>query len=109
MKNYLEKEVIEVDLSSIVINAGGLGKGEIEAMVLYKQISADKLLIDDRRARVVAEYNNIDCIGVLGVIQLAKHSGLINKVKPYIERLRQSSIYYGEDILKKALHLANEN
>lgn len=44
---------MKVDTGRWVLAAGGLGRGEIEAMALYKQLSADALLIDDRRARVI--------------------------------------------------------
>jgi len=36
--------------------------GETEAMLLYKQLNADKLLIDDRRGRKAAKINRISTI-----------------------------------------------
>lgn len=51
---FLAERVVTVDVSRWVVTAGGLGRGEIEAMALYKQLSADALLIDDHRARVIA-------------------------------------------------------
>lgn len=59
----LADRVVEVDTDRFVLAAGGLGQGEIEAMVLYKASSADYLLIDDRRARTIAEANDIRCVG----------------------------------------------
>jgi len=109
LRKFLDNCVVEVDLSRLVISAGGLGQGEIEAMALYKQISADSLLIDDRRARAIAEHNNIQCIGVLGILLIAKHKGMIKQISPFIEKLRTSSIYYGEALLRRALQLANED
>jgi predicted nucleic acid-binding protein len=91
-----------------VLAAGGLGQGELEAMALYKQLSADALLIDDRRARAVAEHNQIVCIGTLGFLLLAKHQGIIQRVLPYVEKLRASSLYYEDDLLEKVLLLAHE-
>ena len=54
--------------------------GETEAMLLYKQIDADKLLIDDQRGRNVAKINHIETIGSLGVLLVAKQRGLINEI-----------------------------
>ena len=105
---FLEKRVIQVNLNYFVFNAGGLGQGELEAMALYREHNADILLIDDRRARIVAEHNQINCIGSLGVLLLAKHRGIIREVKPPIEKLRNSSIHYSEEILAKVLDLAGE-
>jgi predicted nucleic acid-binding protein len=60
---FLVSRVVEVDTTNMVLAAGGLGRGEIEAMALYKQLTADALLIDDHRAREIAKHNNIHCIG----------------------------------------------
>jgi predicted nucleic acid-binding protein len=92
----------------MVLAAGGLGRGEIEAMALYKQLSADALLIDDHRARIIAEHNQINCIGALGILLVAKQRGKLSKVAPYIQRLRQSSIHYSDDLLNRVLKLAGE-
>ncbi|NOH02119.1 MAG: DUF3368 domain-containing protein [Chloroflexi bacterium] len=108
LREFLSGRVEEVDVTRWVVAAGGLGRGEIEAMALYKQLSADALLIDDRRARMIAEHNQINCIGALGVLLMAKQRGEIDQVAPYIERLRASSIRYGDELLGKVLKLARE-
>ncbi len=105
---FLAERVIKVDTTRWVLTAGGLGRGEIEAMALYKQLSADALLIDDQRARVIAEHNQIKCIGALGVLLIAKQRGKLSEVAPYVQKLRQSSIYYGDDLLDRVLKLAGE-
>ena len=108
LESFLSGRVTEVDVTHWVIAAGGLGQGEIEAMSLYKQLSADALLIDDHRARVIAEHNHIHCIGALGVLLVAKQSGKIEKIAPYVQKLRTSSIRYGEALLDRLLKLAGE-
>ncbi len=108
LESFLAGRVMNVDLSHWVLAAGGLGQGELEAMALYKQLSADALLIDDRRARAVAEHNQIVCVGALGFLLLAKHQGMIQSITPYVEKLRLSALHYGEDLLEKVLLLANE-
>jgi predicted nucleic acid-binding protein len=105
---FLADRVVKVDSSRWVLAAGGLGRGEIEAMALYKQLSADVLLIDDHRARVIAEHNQIHCIGALGLILVAKQRGKIDAVAPYVNKLRQSSIFYGDELLDRVLKLAGE-
>ena len=77
-------------------------------MALYKQLSADALLIDDHRARAIAERNHINCIGVLGTLLLAKQNGHIERIAPYVQKFRLSSIYYGEALLDKVMKLAGE-
>jgi predicted nucleic acid-binding protein len=99
---------VKVDTTRWVLAAGGLGRGEIEAMALYKELAADALLIDDHRARVIAEHNQINCIGALGLLLIAKQNGKISEVAPYILKLRQSSIHYGDALLDRVLKLAGE-
>lgn len=106
--SFLSGRVINVDATRWVLTAGGLGRGEIEAMALYKQLSADALLIDDHRARVIAEHNQINCIGALGLLLIAKKRGKIDRIAPYVEKLRHSSIHYGDVLLNKVLKLAGE-
>jgi predicted nucleic acid-binding protein len=106
--SFLSGRVVKVDTTRWVLAAGGLGRGEIEAMALYKQLSADALLIDDHRARVIAEHNQINCIGALGFLLIAKQNGIIGEIAPYIEKLRNSSIHYGDDLLNRVLKLAGE-
>jgi uncharacterized protein len=106
--SFLSGRVINVDAARWVLTAGGLGRGEIEAMALYKQLSADALLIDDHRARVIAEHNQINCIGALGLLLIAKKRVKIDQIAPYVEKLRHSSIHYGDVLLNKVLKLAGE-
>ena len=108
LETFLKDKVMDVDTTHWVLAAGSLGQGEIEAMALYKQLSADVLLIDDHRARVIAEHNHINCIGALGVLLFAKQNGNIKKIRPYVQKLRSSSIRYGEALLDKVLKLAGE-
>jgi hypothetical protein len=109
LSKYLKDKIRQIDHTIVVINAGGLGSGEIESMVLYKQLHADYLLIDDKRARKVAKMNNITIIGSQGILLLAKKEGLIPKVKPFLDKLSTSEIYIHERLISKTLRLANEN
>lgn len=108
LSQFLQNRIVHVDKKQILITVGGLGTGEIEAMALYAQLGADQLLIDDRRARRVAEANQIHCIGSLGVLLLAKHRGHITKITPFIDQLRHSQLHYAEELLEKVLELAEE-
>lgn len=105
---FLAEHVMKVDTTRWVLTAGGLGRGEIEAMALYKELAADALLIDDHRARIIAEHNQINCIGTLGLLLAAKHNEKIREITPYIQKLRNSSIHYGEALLERVLKLAGE-
>ncbi|MDR0873896.1 MAG: DUF3368 domain-containing protein [Prevotellaceae bacterium] len=85
-----------------------LDAGESEAMTLYWEKNSDFLLIDERKGRKIAKYNNIKIIGTLGILLLAKQKGYINEIKPMLDILQTSSIRIAENLYQKALVLAKE-
>jgi len=56
----------------------GLGRGEAEAIAVATQIAADTVLIDERKATVVARQRGLLVTGTLGVLALAAESKLVD-------------------------------
>jgi predicted nucleic acid-binding protein len=108
LKIFLQGKVRQVDLQSYVFLDAFADAGETEAMLLYKQLNADKLLIDDRRGRKVAKINRISTIGSLGVLLSAKEKGLVTEVAPLLRQIEQSDIYLSADLIATVLELAGE-
>jgi predicted nucleic acid-binding protein len=108
LDTYLQAKVIEIDLQDFVITVAGLGRGELEAMALYKHLHADRLLMDDRRARKMARLNNIEVIGSLGVLLRAKEAGMIPEIRPLVIAIQAAGVHFGERLVDEALHLAGE-
>ncbi len=109
LKVYLEGKVCSATPPIGIEKSNGLGKGELAAIGLYKQLSADLLLIDDARAKKVAYLNNLEVMGSLGVLILAKKKGLIATIKPLLTRLRCSEIFVSEHLLDQMLAMAGES
>ena len=110
LNHYLENKIVEVkNTNHIIIKDGTLELGELEAMALYKQMNADRLLIDDKRARKIADLNQIKVIGSLGILLLAKEKKLILEIKSKVVKIQESDIFLSEDIIEKVLKLAGEN
>jgi predicted nucleic acid-binding protein len=61
----------------------GLGNGEREAILLAEELSADLLLMDERKGRAEAARRNIITTGILGVLARAAHRGLVNASDAY--------------------------
>jgi uncharacterized protein len=108
LREFLRGKVVSIDLTRYVIAAPGLGLGELEAMALYKAISADQLLVDDERARKVARLNFIQVVGSVGVLLLSKEAGLISSVKPRIDAMHAAGIHMSTRFVRDALRLAGE-
>lgn len=109
LKAYLEGKVCNVPTSISIEKSNGLGNGELAAICLYKQLSVDLLLIDDARAKKVAYLNNLEVMGSLGILLLAKNKGLISTIKPLLIRLRCSDIFVSEYLLDQMLVMAGES
>ncbi len=82
--------------------------GESESVILYEELRADYLLIDDNKARVVAESLNINCIGTLGLLIKAKQKGLIKELKPLFEKLIKTGRYFSKKLLNDLLNKVDE-
>jgi hypothetical protein len=80
LKNYLADKIIELKNTIPLQLPTNLGQGETQAMLLYFEIKADYLLIDDNRARKAAKLNQINIVGSLGFLLIAKQEGKIDKI-----------------------------
>jgi hypothetical protein len=61
--------------------------GESESVILYEELNADYLLIDDNKARIIAESFDVKCIGSIGLLVIAKQKGLINGLRQIFEKV----------------------
>lgn len=109
LRHYLKGRVRALDPNLPILLDGFSDRGETEAMLLYHQLRADYLLIDDRRGRRMAHINHIQVIGSLGILLGAKRAGLIQAVKPYIERISASDLYLSDALIATVLDIADEN
>ncbi len=108
LKSYLQNKIVQVDLDEFIISDDSLDLGELSAMLLYKKVKADILLVDDKKGRKIAKLNEIKIIGSLGVIILAKSKNLISEIKPLIIQMKKSEIHLAEDIVDYALLVTKE-
>jgi predicted nucleic acid-binding protein len=86
-----------------------LDAGESEAIALALELKADRLLIDDYQARVVASRFRLRFTGILGVLLVAKSQGLIIAVKPIVDDLiYQAGFRVNDRVYREIMQMANE-
>lgn len=83
--------------------------GESESVILYEELQADYLLIDDNKARIIAESLDVNCIGTIGLLIKAKQKGLIVELKPIFEKWIATGRYFSKRFLNHILAELGEN
>lgn len=82
--------------------------GEASAIALAAEIEDVLLLLDDLKARKLAQKLNFSYTGVLGVIHKAKELSIIPKVKPLIKKILKTDFRIANNIIEELLKLNNE-
>jgi predicted nucleic acid-binding protein len=86
-----------------------LDPGESESIALALELSADLILMDERDGRHQAKRLGLNTMGVLGVLLLAKHKGLIKLVRPLLDSLReQAHFWVSQSLYQRVLIEAGE-
>ena len=88
---------------------GKLDPGEAEAIALAVQLSADLLLVDEKKARKIAAGLGINITGVLGILTEAKQRGLISSVKLVADEITEAIDFrLGEGVYEQVLRALGE-
>jgi predicted nucleic acid-binding protein len=85
-----------------------IDKGEASAIALALEIDDNIVILDDWKARKLAERLGLSITGTLGVIIRAKNTGVINSIKPYLDKIRETNFRISEELEQIALQEANE-
>jgi len=89
--------------------AQDLGRGETEVLHLAFEATGEVILIlDDARAREAAKVMRLKYTGTLGVLLEAKRAGLLQTVKPQLERLDALGFRLARHTREAVLRLAGE-
>ncbi len=78
-------------------------RGEAQVIALALGMHGSTVLLDDAQARRVAERFGVIRIGTLGILRLAKKTGLIGTIKPYIIQLQDNGIYIRKNLIDAVL------
>jgi predicted nucleic acid-binding protein len=97
----LESKVVQIKSNNHL--AMVMDYGESESVILYEELSADYLLIDDNKARQIAESLNVTCIGSIGLIVKARQNGLVKELRPIFEKWISTGRYFSRKLLNGVL------
>jgi predicted nucleic acid-binding protein len=85
-----------------------IDKGESSALALALETPNSVVILDDYKARKIAERLGITFTGTIGVIIKAKLNGIIPSVKPLLEKIKRTDFRLSAEIETQALKEADE-
>ena len=97
---------VEGNLLKLLVADLNLGKGEAEVITLASQTGL-KVIIDDSRARRIAENMGLTVIGTIGILLKAEKVGLIASANIKIKELRSKGFYVADELLEKVSRFNN--
>ena len=86
-----------------------LGPGETQVLMLALEMPGAVVVLDDARARRVAELRHIPLTGTLGLLLDAKRAGLLAAVKPCLDQLQLRGFRLAAQTRAAVLKLAGEH
>lgn len=85
----------------------GLDHGE-KTVLEYALRHGATVLMDERSGRQIARKYQIQTIGAVGILLLAKRRKILDQIKPHLHALRSSGYFLSEQLIADILELANE-
>ncbi len=98
IKNLMAREMYKTQLHD----------GEVEVMILSKEIRADVVIIDDANAKKYAKYLKLPVTGTLGVLIRAKREGYIDRLEPILRQMVERGIYISQNLIELCLKQTGE-
>lgn len=86
-----------------------IGRGEASAIGLALEMHEATLIIDDQKARKIAERMGLNATGTVGAIVRAKLQGVIPSIRPAIAAMRQTNFRLSDEVVREALREAGES
>ena len=109
-----EPDVAEMSWLTVVDNVtidptlSLLDGGEAAALSLAQTLGARLVLLDERKARRIAERIGLQIAGSLAVLLRAKQQGLIIAIQPYITQMQGQGRRFHPDLVARLLEEAGE-
>ncbi len=85
-----------------------IDKGESSAIALALEISDSILILDDYKARRIAQHLGLTFTGTIGIIIKAKLQGIIESIKPLLDKIKQTDFRLSDELEIQALKEAGE-
>lgn len=83
-------------------------RGEASAIALGWEIKDSLLILDDLKARKLAEHLDLNFTGTLGIFVRAKQEGIISSVKTVVKKIKATNFRFSDKVYQEILSEAGE-
>ena len=102
-------KIVEVkDRLAVEVLLDEMDLGEAETIVLARELSADWVLMDEKKGRRKLTELGLKKIGTLGILLRAKRAGLLAAIHPDVEQLRRKGLSISQEVIDAVLRQADE-
>jgi predicted nucleic acid-binding protein len=98
-KDQHYQRILELDLDKV----------EASAIALSLEMDHSIIILDDLKGRKIAEKLSLRYSGTLGLILRAKQIGALEKVKPILDKIRQTNFRFNESLLVFVMNESGEH
>jgi len=85
-----------------------LDHGEKVTLALASQMKADRVIIDEKLGRSLAEYLGLAVTGTLGVLLKARQQALVPSFRKAAQAMRRQGIYYSPALIERLARTVGE-
>jgi hypothetical protein len=107
LPSWIEVRSLSQPIGLQILTAS-LGRGESAAISLGLEVGADRLILDERAARRLAQSLGAPVIGTLGILSAAHRRGLIPAIKPLLDGLLAQDFRVATTLYESVLRDAGE-
>jgi predicted nucleic acid-binding protein len=95
------KDAVNIPTKHLLMQT--IGEGESSGIALALNCEESLLVLDDLKARKIAQSLNLRITGSLGILVRARKEGLIEVLKPILYKLQQTNFRLAPHIVEKIL------
>lgn len=96
-------ETKQLDSVNALQTKSNLGAGELSSIALAHEMKADRLLLDDYKARRVAHEQGIRVLGTIGLLEAFHNRGYLSDLTETFRQLILERAYIDERLLNRRL------
>ncbi|MBV5347939.1 DUF3368 domain-containing protein [Lamprocystis purpurea] len=85
-----------------------LDRGERDTLAMASKLGAERVIIDERIGRNMAELLGLPVVGTLGILLKAREMGLLPSFHQAVVQMQSNGIYYHPRLVQRLCMLAGE-